>query len=58
MAGIKLTAFAGIVPRTSPSLLQDNEAQTASNTKLYSGELRSWNAPGRCRCRQRCGPTP
>ena len=46
MAGLKLTAFAGIVPRSSDSLLKDNEAQTAVNTKLYSGELRSWNSPG------------
>jgi len=46
MAGLKIAAFAGIVPRTSPSLLKDNEAQIASNTKLYSGELRSWNHPG------------
>lgn len=46
MAGIKLAAFAGISPRTGPALLQDNEAQTAINTKLYSGELRSWNKPG------------
>lgn len=45
MAGLKLTAFAGIVPRSSATLLKDNEAQTASNTKLYSGELRSWNSP-------------
>lgn len=46
MAGIKIAAFAGIVPRTSGTLLKDNEAQTASNTKLYSGELRSWFEPG------------
>lgn len=45
MAGIKLAAFAGISPRTGPALLQDNEAQMAVNTKLYSGELRSWNTP-------------
>lgn len=46
MAGLKLTAFAGVVPRSSATLLQDNEAQTSNNTKLYSGELRSWNSPG------------
>jgi hypothetical protein len=46
MAGLKLAAFAGISPRTGPALLQDNEAQKAVNTKLYSGELRSWNTPG------------
>ena len=46
MAGLKLAAFAGIAPRVSKSLLKDNEAQIASNTKLYSGELRSWRKPG------------
>jgi hypothetical protein len=46
MAGLKLTAFAGIVPRASSTLLKDNEAQIAENAKLYSGELRSWNSPG------------
>jgi hypothetical protein len=47
MAGLKLAAFAGIAPRVSVSLLKDNEAQSAINTKLYSGELRSWNKPKR-----------
>lgn len=46
MAGLKLQAFAGIVPKRSAQLLQDNEAQTASNTKLHSGEVRSWRRPG------------
>jgi len=46
MAGLKLAAFAGIVPRQSDTLLQENEAQKASNAKLYSGELRSWYKPG------------
>ena len=46
MAGIKLQGFAGIVPRQSPYLLQDSEAQTAINTKLYSNEVRSWQKPG------------
>lgn len=46
MAGLKISAFAGIVPRASAALLKDNEAQTANNAKLYSGELRSWNSPG------------
>lgn len=46
MAGLKITAFAGFVPRQSPYLLQDNEAQIAKNTKLYSNELRPWQRPG------------
>lgn len=43
MAGLKLSAFAGIAPRVGVALLKDNEAETAINTKLYSGELRAWN---------------
>ena len=46
MSGFKLQGFAGIVHRKSAYLLQDNEAQTASNTKLHSGEIRSWRKPG------------
>jgi hypothetical protein len=46
MAGFKLSGFAGMAPRVSPSLLGDNEAQMAENAKLYSGELRSWRKPG------------
>jgi hypothetical protein len=46
MAGLKVEAFAGFIPRLSKMLLKDNEAQTAVNTKLLSGELRSWNMPG------------
>lgn len=46
MAGMKLLGFAGIVPKKSPQLLQDNEAQIAANTKLHSGEIRSWRRPG------------
>ena len=45
MAGLKLSAFAGVAPRVGVALLKDNEAETAINTKLYSGELRSWNKP-------------
>jgi hypothetical protein len=46
MAALKISAFAGIAPRVSSVLLKDNEATSAINTKLYSGELRSWNKPG------------
>lgn len=45
MALYKLAQFAGESPRVSKTLLQDNEAQNAVNTKLYSGELRSWIQP-------------
>jgi hypothetical protein len=45
MAALKISAFAGIAPRVGVALLKDNEAETAINTKLYSGELRSWNKP-------------
>lgn len=46
MAGLKLQGFAGFVPRQSPYLLADGEAQKAVNTKLYSNEIRSWQKPG------------
>jgi hypothetical protein len=42
MAGFKLQAFGGFVPRVDPTLLQDNEATKAINTKLYSGSLKPW----------------
>lgn len=42
MAGLYLRAFGGYVPRVSPTLLQDNEAQDAVNVRLYSGALESW----------------
>lgn len=45
MAGLKLMTNGGYVPRVAPHLLQDNEAQRAINTKLYSGVLRSWRKP-------------
>ena len=46
MAGLKLMAMGGYVPRVAPHLLNDNEAQKALNTKLYAGDLRAWNKPG------------
>ena len=45
MAGLKLMTTGGYVPRVAPHLLQDNEAQKAVNTKLYSGVLRAWKKP-------------
>jgi hypothetical protein len=46
MAGIRITPSAGIVPRSGPTTLRDNEAQIAVNTKLYNGELKAWSKPG------------
>jgi hypothetical protein len=45
MAGLKLMAHGGYVPRMAAHLLQDTEAQKAINTKLYAGDLRSWKKP-------------
>ena len=45
MAFLKLQGFSGIVPRTGPTLLQNNQAQIADNVRLQSGELRSWRNP-------------
>lgn len=44
MPSLKLESFSGIVPRTGSTLLQDNQAQIASNVKLQSGELRPWRS--------------
>lgn len=44
MPSLKLESFSGIVPRTGPTLLQDNQAQVAKNGKLQSGEIRPWRA--------------
>lgn len=44
MPSLKLESFSGIVPRTGPTLLQDNQAQIAKNGKLQSGEIRPWRA--------------
>lgn len=45
MAGLKLMTNGGYVPRVAAHLLQDNEAQKAVNTKLYSGVLQAWRKP-------------
>jgi hypothetical protein len=42
---LKLEGFSGISPRTGPSNLAPNQAQTANNIKLQSGELRPWRLP-------------
>lgn len=45
MAVIRQQPFGGIVPRLSANLLTNGQAQTALNTKLYSGEIRPWRQP-------------
>lgn len=42
---IKLSSFSGISPRTGPTNLAPNQAQTARNAKLQSGEIRPWRLP-------------
>lgn len=45
MAGGKFNAFAGVIPKLSPRLLDQRNAQRADNLKAFSGELRSWKRP-------------
>jgi hypothetical protein len=45
MAGIKLQRFLGKAPRIAPELLPDMAAQTATNVKLYSGDLIPYPQP-------------
>lgn len=45
MPVIKLEGFSGISPRTGPTQLAPNQAQTARNLKIMSGELRPWRKP-------------
>ena len=45
MAGIKITNFLGTAPKISPELLPNTAAQTASNCKLYSGDLLPYPQP-------------
>lgn len=45
MGILQLGNFTGIFPRTGKDYLQDNAAQIARNTKLFSGEIRSWMKP-------------
>lgn len=44
MAGWSLRSFKGIAPKVSPLLLQDNQAQTAENCKLWNGMMRPVNS--------------
>jgi hypothetical protein len=42
---LEIKGFDGLVPRMSGTMLQDNQAQEATNVKLYSKELRYWRGP-------------
>lgn len=45
MSTILLNNFSGIIPKTSPTNLQDNQATNARNVKLQSGEIRPYRRP-------------
>ena len=45
MPGIKFQKFLGKAPRIAPELLPDMAAQTATNVKLYSGNLIPYPQP-------------
>lgn len=45
MPRVEIEGFDGLQPRTSPTLLANNQAQKADNVKLYSQELRYWRGP-------------
>jgi hypothetical protein len=45
MSHITLEQFSGIAPRIGPTELGPNQAQTAVNVKLQSGEIRPWRKP-------------
>lgn len=42
---LTIAGFDGEFPRMSKTMLPDNGASKASNVRLYSGELRTWNGP-------------
>lgn len=42
MPKLEIIGFDGVVPRTSPTMLGEHQAQRAFNVKLYSKELRFW----------------
>jgi len=45
MAGLKLMSQGGYNPKIATHLLDDATGQRAINTKVYSGDLRSWFKP-------------
>lgn len=42
MTTLALSNFNGLVPRTGPANLDVTNAQIATNTRLQSGEIKSW----------------
>lgn len=56
MGAIRITAFGGIIPRTSERLIPDNAAQIATNCRLSSGELEPFNAPALSYTSAKTGP--
>lgn len=45
MAGFRISGFSGLVPRLARQLIAPNQAQTATNCTLTSGDLRPRNGP-------------
>ena len=46
MTIFKLAGFSGATPKISKKLIADQNAQSAINTKLDNGELKSWLKTG------------
>jgi hypothetical protein len=42
---LSIASFDGLIPRSSPTLLQQNQATVAQDVDLHAGELRPWGAP-------------
>lgn len=42
---ISIANFSGLVPKQSPQLLADNQAQVANNTRLWTGTLEPFASP-------------
>lgn len=42
---LSIANFSGVVPKQSPQLLADNQAQVANNTRLWTGTLEPFVAP-------------
>lgn len=45
MPRLGIQGFDGVYPRTSATMLGQNQATIANNVKLYAGELRYWRGP-------------
>lgn len=45
MASFKISKFGGVVPRTNPTLIQDNMATTAQNVRLWHGTIAPFRTP-------------